>query len=235
MFNSYKTQSNPATRPHQTYKMDDSKLDPDLFDETEDFSDPTIHSRVRILTKAFHQYDKDGSGAIGHNELTHLLGDLGWPIHPGFVSRTIEALDQNCTGEINLKEFMQWTKFAYLSRVLYPNKTFPPSPRSRFRCSFSRIKSSHSGTYSRSSSGVFYITENESPLETLPDGDILCPSPTSRESNSILSSENSGNGSDSSEPISRSRQRSRRVTSIIYRRGMLITRLQSPDRNSRLT
>lgn len=77
--------------------------------------------RASILLQAFEVYDANKSGSIECDELRKLLHDLGWPCNDEFLKRTVDVLDGDQSGAINFGEFLNWTEFAYASRVLYPD------------------------------------------------------------------------------------------------------------------
>lgn len=84
---------------------------------------------MNILKKAFDVYDKDGSGTIDHEELRKLFQDLRWPVHDEFLQRAVRVLDEDMSGGIDFSELLNWTEFAYASRILYRSEMMPTTPR----------------------------------------------------------------------------------------------------------
>lgn len=60
------------------------------------------------LASQFDNYDKDGSGFIGANELRSLCEELGQNFNDDELQQALDALDKDGSGKIEKKEFVYW-------------------------------------------------------------------------------------------------------------------------------
>ena len=58
----------------------------------------------------FKQYDKDGSGKIGRNELRQANRKFGWHFSDYEIDQMIWNVDKSGDGKINFKEFVKLIK-----------------------------------------------------------------------------------------------------------------------------
>lgn len=71
-----------------------------------------------ILQKTFAEFDKDDSNTITSEELTEMFKSLKWEHSPEHIEVCLKYLDKDANSEISFDEFLQWTEYAWQSKVI---------------------------------------------------------------------------------------------------------------------
>jgi hypothetical protein len=80
-------------------------------DDDSDLDDEELDNFRRAeVQKLFDVVDKDGSGLIDNEEMTHLLGGLGKTLPKEEIDLGFAKLDVDSSGHIDFNEFYTWYK-----------------------------------------------------------------------------------------------------------------------------
>ena len=67
-----------------------------------------LKDEMAEVKSLFDQFDKDGSGEIGEDEISGLMQMLGVPLNDDELADTMKELDKDGSGEVDFQEFYKW-------------------------------------------------------------------------------------------------------------------------------